>query len=167
MYYDTIFHRVAVGECICGRMDDGPGMDIRLAQRYRFWMWLLLPLTFGVGTLILWAHARQWPRRIDRSGIQLRSGRFVTWQQINRMGVTKRQFDDELVRVDLYFKTGKAQVPAAQLQYGDKVGEAIRVLVQRARRETMVAERPVPELSRPRARIAERLLSRAGASRGR
>jgi hypothetical protein len=138
-------------------------MDIWLAERYRFWMWLLLPLTFGVGTLVLWAQARQWPRRIDRKGVQLRSGQYVPWRDINRIGVIKRQFDDELVRVDLYFESGKAQVPAAQLQYGDKVGEAIRVLVQRARRTSMVAERPVPELIRAKRRFSEKILLKANA----
>ena len=140
-------------------------MEIRLAQRYRFWMWLLLPLTLGTGTLLLWHNARQWPRRIDRSGLHLRSGRFVEWTEITRMGVTKRHFDDELVRVDLYFKSGKAQVPAAQLQFGDKVGEAIRVLVQRARRETMAPESPDAGLGRSRSRFSERLLARAAGGR--
>jgi hypothetical protein len=128
-------------------------MEIRLAHRYRLWMWLLLPLTLGVGTLLLWLHARQWPRRIERGGLELRSGRFVPWQDIKRMGVTKRHFDDEMVRVDLYCQNGKIQVPAAQLQYGDKVGEAIRALVQHARRETMVPERPVLERARRAASI--------------
>ena len=135
-------------------------MDIRLAERYRFWMWLLLPLTLGVGTMVLWAQARQWPRRIDRKGVQLRSGRYVPWSEINRIGVTKRQFDEELVRVDLYFDSGKAQVPAAKLQYGEKVGEAIRILVQRARR-SMVEERPMPELVRERRGFAHKILPRA------
>ena len=130
-------------------------------------MWLLLPLTLGIGTLALWLHARQWPRRIERIGLQLRSGRFIRWDEISRMGVTKRQFDDELVRVDLYFKTGKAQVPAAQLLYGDKVGEAIRALVQNARRETMVPERPALEPAVERPRFSDRILMRAGGGRAR
>ena len=81
-------------------------MDVRLAQQYRFWMWLLLPLTLGAGTLALWVYTMRWPLRLDDKGILLRNGLFVRWGDITRLGIVERQFEQEAIRLDLYFKGG-------------------------------------------------------------
>jgi hypothetical protein len=95
-------------------------MDVRLAQQYRSWMVALLPLTLGLGTLVLWARALRWPRRLERDGMRLRNGRFVRWKDITRIGVTKREFDEETVKLDLYFAGGSARVPLRYLQDGER-----------------------------------------------
>ncbi len=107
--------------------------DVRLAQDYRVWMWLLLPLTFGAGTFALWLRARRWPRRVDETGILLRDGRFVLWHDITRLGVTQRQVDKETIQLDLYFKGGVARVPIRHLDNGAPIAAAIRANFQRAK----------------------------------
>ena len=101
-------------------------MDVRLAREYRSWMVALLPLTLGLGTLVLWVRASRWPRRLERDGVRLRNGRFVRWKEITRIGVTKREFDEETVNLDLYFADGSARVPVRHLQDGERIAAAVR-----------------------------------------
>jgi hypothetical protein len=105
-------------------------MDVRLADRYRFWMWLLLPLTLGLGTVILWAWALRWPRQLTTRGIRLRGGQFVDWSDIKRLGVTEGQFDHETIQLDLYFNGGVARVPVRYLDNGEQAAAAIRASVR-------------------------------------
>ena len=58
-------------------------------------MWLLAPLTLGLGTVVLWLLALRWPRRIDRDSLTLRSGRQVPWAAIRKIAVLKDARVDE------------------------------------------------------------------------
>ncbi len=109
-------------------------MNVRLSQRYRFWMWLLLPLTLGVGTLALWLYALRWPLRLEKNGILLRNGLFVRWGDITRLGVVEREFEQEAIRLDLFFKGGVARVPVQYLDHGERVAATIRASFHGPRR---------------------------------
>jgi hypothetical protein len=108
-------------------------MDVRLTQRYRFWMWLLLPLTLGVGTLAMFANAMRWPRQLDARGIVLRNGRLMRWSDITRLGVVEHHFEREVIELDVYFTNGVARVPVRHLEDGEQVAAAVRANFHRSR----------------------------------
>ena len=68
-------------------------MMVRLAIWYRTLMVLLVPVTFGIGTLVLWLYARQWPKRADADGILDRRGRSIPWKSIQQIAALRTGWD--------------------------------------------------------------------------
>jgi hypothetical protein len=116
-------------------------MKVALARSYRLWMLVLLPATLGVGSMILWIRARNWPREIDASGLLLGGRRILDWESITKIGVSRNYRDGHISEVRLHYKGGESRIPVRALERGDKVARAILTTFTqmerlRARRKT-------------------------------
>jgi hypothetical protein len=105
-------------------------------------MWLLAPLTLGLGTLALWLLALRWPRRIDRSGLTLRSGRQVPWAAIRKIGVLKdaRAGESRTVRLEIHCDWGIVRLPLRAIADGERVAAEIRASFGAALSSARVSE---------------------------
>jgi hypothetical protein len=93
-------------------------------------MWLLAPLTLGLGTVALWLLALRWPRRIDRNSLTLRSGRQVPWATIRKIAVLKDAGAGEsrTIRLEIYCDRGTIRLPLRAIADGERVAAEIRGL---------------------------------------
>ncbi len=107
---------------------------IQLSAGYRLWMWVLLPLTLGVGTLVLWVMSLGWPRSLDRTALTLRSGKKISWCSIVRIGVLKAEglSSSRTVRLKIYHTGGVCWVPVQFLDDGESVASEVRRLHSQA-----------------------------------
>src|SRR5580704_7066719 len=101
-------------------------MRVVLASRYRFWMLVLLPVTLGLGTALLWLRSLRWPSAIDDGGITLRDWRKVPWQAIDKIHVRKTYYGDRVTRLDIYHRSGGIdRIPICALQNGQTIAGTI------------------------------------------
>ena len=95
------------------------------SSRLKLLMWLLLPLTFGVGTLAMWLSARNWPAAIDREGITTRAGKRFLWDDFGeqrRVSVVDPRSGRRIAgRLDLVFGHGVVKVVPQSLAEGPAV----------------------------------------------
>ncbi|MFZ5950050.1 MAG: hypothetical protein ACOYXC_05070 [Candidatus Rifleibacteriota bacterium] len=86
--------------------DNGP-LFVTISAWYWFVMIICLPLTLGVGTIIMWWVARyRYPRVIDENGIVKRNGKAVFWKDLvrcHRTTLTNKRGQRISGAVDLYF----------------------------------------------------------------
>jgi len=103
-------------------------MAVRLASRYRVFMWLLLPLTLGAGTLVLWLVSLGWPRSLDERALTLRSGKQIPWPSIDRIGVLKVESSSSTrtVHLKIYHTGGMCWIPVSCLDEGEHIANEIR-----------------------------------------
>jgi hypothetical protein len=108
----------------------GFSVIVRLAPSYRVSMWLLAPLTLGLGTGVLWLLALRWPRRIDRNSLILRSGRQVPWAAIRKIAVLKdaRAGESRTIRLEIHCDWGIIWLPLRAIADGERVAAEIRGL---------------------------------------
>jgi hypothetical protein len=103
-------------------------MRVALARRYRIWMLLLLPVTLGLGTLVLWLRSLKWPRRIDDCGITLRCRYRLDWGSIKRIGLSRSYVDGHCAEIRIHHAWGTSKVPVDDLQDGETV---VQVMVEK------------------------------------
>jgi hypothetical protein len=115
---------------------------VRLALSYRVSMWLLAPLTLGLGSGALWLRALHWPRRIDHSGLALRSGSQVPWAAIKKIGVLKdaRRGESRTIRLEIYHDLGVIRLPLRAIADGERVAAEIRSLFGAAMSSARVSD---------------------------
>lgn len=102
-------------------------MMVRLAIWYRTLMVLLVPVTFGIGTLVLWLYARQWPKRVDANGILDRRGRSIPWKSIQQIGALRTGWDGShrTKRLDIDYRGGHSRIHPRTLRHGQEVARSI------------------------------------------
>ena len=90
-------------------------------------MILLGVLTLGVGPLLVWLQQRNWPCRVDASGITTRSGRQIPWAAFTHMTYSRTRMASgyEVERYDLYGPKTHVIVPTELLVDGPRVVELI------------------------------------------
>jgi hypothetical protein len=105
-------------------------------------MWLLAPLTLGLGTVVLWLLALRWPRRIDRSGLTLRSGRQVPWAAIKKISVLKDPGAGEsrTIRLEIFYDRSIIRLPLRAIADGERVAAEIRSFFGAALSSARVSE---------------------------
>jgi hypothetical protein len=101
-------------------------------------MWLLAPLTLGVGTYLLWRTSQRWPRELSEQGMLLRDGSFVRWQDLRRILVVERRFDDTVLRIELFFRGGQLVLPVANFENGQDAAYMIRAAYREAKNRAAV-----------------------------
>src|SRR5882757_6696246 len=107
-------------------------MKVALAPQYRFWMLVLLPMTFGIGTAALWARSLRWPSSVDEHGFTLRYRRKVPWQAVRKIGVWRDYLDGQVSRIDIHVVGGICSVPVRLLCDGEGVAAAILALFRQS-----------------------------------
>lgn len=125
------------------------GMDVRPAKEYgipmqtiiarpnsRFLMWMLvlLPATFGLGSLVLWLWHRSFVHKVDSDGIYLWSGKFVAWKDVKGI-LTRKSYADhdrKVLRLDVLCEDGRAIVMPNWLENGPEMVDAVRSQVRQA-----------------------------------
>ena len=117
---------------VAGPVRERPPLAVHLGGAYPMLLWLLLPFTFGIGTLALWLSALSWPQRLDHDGIVTRTGRRFLWKdlvEVRRVTVMQQHFGRITGRLDLVFRTGKVKIVPHSLKEGaaviDYVGSAV------------------------------------------
>ena len=99
---------------------------------------LLLPVTFGLGSLLLWSWRRSFVWRVDENGIQLWSGRRLPWSDV--VSLHTRKADDpankKMLRLDVQFKIGRGIILPRWLTNGEELADAVKA----GMREAMPAE---------------------------
>jgi hypothetical protein len=123
-------------------------MRVALAAPYRIGMFALLPVTFGVGTAVLWLRSSSWPLRIDPAGLILRNHRRIDWRSIKRIGVSRSLRDDRVSQIRIHHDGGVSKIPMRRLQDGEKVATAIVAMFEQTSRgrvpERSTQARPAP-----------------------
>lgn len=119
----------------------------RLNGRFLLWFIALLPLTFGIGSVLLWLRRRFLVYRVDDAGITLWSGQSQPWNKVRNFHFRKRLegAGPRITRVEIQFEIGSAFIAPDWLQNGDEVVEAfragVRVRVPARRKRSIYAER--------------------------
>jgi hypothetical protein len=109
-------------------------MRVRLARRYRAWMWLLLPLTLGLGTAALWVHSLEWPLIIDSEALTLRSRRKLSWNKIRKITTHRDYVDDRILQLDIQTAGSQWRIPMRELEDGQTVAVTIVSAFRQSRR---------------------------------
>jgi hypothetical protein len=109
-------------------------MKVCLAPRYRFWMWLLLPTTLGIGTGLLWMLSLGWPRAIGAETLTLRGRRRIRWGEITAIKVRCDYMDGRITRIDVHHPRGRSRIAVNALLNGQVVATIILASFKRARR---------------------------------
>ena len=97
--------------------------------RFLFYFLIMIPITFGVGSIILWIWRRSFVYKVDGNGILLRSGREIPWADVQSLLARKGAGENAgtVSRVDITYAGGRALVLSRWLENGDEVAEALRV----------------------------------------
>ncbi len=108
--------------------------EVIARPNHRFLMWLLvlLPATFGIGSLLLWFWHRSFVYKVDANGIYLWSGRFVAWKDIKGL-LSRKSYshaNHAVLRLDVLLDHGRAVVLPGWLENGEQVVEAVRAHVR-------------------------------------
>ena len=95
---------------------------------------LLLPVTLGVGSFLLWSWRRAFVWQIDESGIQLFSGRRVPWSDVVRLHSRKTPGDanSKVLRLDIQFRIGRGIILSNWLNNGQEMADAVRAGMREA-----------------------------------
>jgi hypothetical protein len=105
-----------------------------LAPRYRFWMWILLPWTLGLGSAVLWIRSLNWPLHFDEDGLTLRNHRRMHWGAIRKIGVSRRYLDGRVFEIRIHSQDGVSKIPARALRDGETVVRAILTMFEQTAR---------------------------------
>lgn len=102
-------------------------MDVQTKGSTTCLMLFLGLLTLGVGPLLVWWQQRNWPRRVDESGITTRSGKHIPWQAFTHMTYSRTRIATgyEVERYDIYSPKIHVIVPTERLVNGSQVVEYI------------------------------------------
>ncbi|WAC26897.1 hypothetical protein [Ancylobacter sp. SL191] len=101
-------------------------------HRFLVWLLILLPTTFGIGSLALWFWHRSFVYKVDPSGIYLWSGRFVPWKDVTGL-LSRKSYshvDHNVLRLDVLFDQGRGVVLPRWLENGEEVVQAVRAQVR-------------------------------------
>ncbi len=98
-------------------------MNVQIKGSTTYLMVFLGVLTLGVGPLFVWLQQRNWPRRMDESGITTRSGKQIPWGAFTRMTYSRTRMAAgyEVERYDLYGPRIHVTVPTERLVDGQQV----------------------------------------------
>jgi len=94
---------------------------------------VLIPLTLGVGSILLWFWRRSFVYRVNEAGVTLWSGRLVPWSSVRSFHFRKKQgyASPEVTRVDIQFEIGRGVIAADWLRNGEELVQAFRDGVRR------------------------------------
>jgi hypothetical protein len=106
-------------------------MQVALSARYRTWMVALFPATLGLGTAALWFLSRDWPLVIDESGMRLRSHRYVNWNSITKLSVSRSYCDGHASHIRLHHHGHVTTVPVGGLENGQAVVNTMVLMFKR------------------------------------
>ncbi len=100
-------------------------MDVQTKGSTTYLMIFLGVLTFGLGPLLVWLQQRNWPRRVDASGMTTRGGRHIPWQHFTHMTYSRTRVGAgyTVERYDLYGPRVHVIVPTERLVAGAQVVE--------------------------------------------
>ena len=87
---------------------------------------ILFILTLGVGLpliwLSVWITARSWPRTLSFTGIELRGGKFIRWDECERLvEVVTVMRPVTVTRFDLHTSRGVVKLPVERMVHGNAV----------------------------------------------
>jgi len=95
---------------------------------------LLLPVTCGLGSLLLWAWRRSFVWQVDENGIQLWSGRQLAWSDV--VSLHSHKVDDpankKMLRLDVQFKIGRGIILPRWLVNGEELADAVKAGMREA-----------------------------------
>ncbi|TCK31597.1 hypothetical protein EV667_1708 [Ancylobacter aquaticus] len=104
----------------------------RLNGRFLLWFIVLLPLTLGVGSAILWLRRRFSVYQVDEAGVTLWAGRNLPWRKVRNFHFRKRMegAGPRITRVDIQFEVGRGFIAPEWLANGDELVQAFRAGVR-------------------------------------
>lgn len=108
-------------------------MRVALAPRYRNLMFVLFPVTLGVGTAALWFRSLNWPLDIDGAGLRLRSRRYLDWRSIKKIGVSRSYRDGHVSQIRIHHAGGVSKIPTDGLEQGQHVARIILAIFEQVR----------------------------------
>jgi hypothetical protein len=110
---------------VAGPVRERPPLAVHLGGAYPMLIWVLLPFTFGIGSLALWLSALPWPRLLDHDGIVTRAGRRFLWKdlvEVRSVTVVQQGHNRRITgRLDLVFRSGKVKIVPHSLKEGAAV----------------------------------------------
>lgn len=101
-------------------------------HRFLVWLLILLPTTFGIGSVVLWFWHRSFVYKVGADGVYLWSGRFVAWKDVKGL-LSRKSYshaDHAVLRLDVLFDDGRGLVLPRWLENGVEVVEAVRAHVR-------------------------------------
>jgi len=106
----------------------------RLNGRFLLLCLVLLPVTMGVGSVLLWLWRRSFVYSIDGKGIVLWSGRAEPWHEVQGYNMRKRQGNtmSKTSRIDITFAVGYGVILPSWLANGEELLHALQHNMRRA-----------------------------------
>lgn len=100
----------------------------RLNWRFLGVFLLLLPVTLGLGSFLLWSWRRSFVWKVDDHGVQLWSGRCVPWSDVVSLHTHKSQnlAERKVLRLDVQFRDGRGIIRPTWLANGPEVSDAVK-----------------------------------------
>ena len=95
-------------------------MEVRVAKLPGCFMVLLGVLSFGIAPLAIWWQQRNWPARVDETGLTTRAGKFIPWNEFTRVVRVATQLGSgatatRVERLELHSPYGKVFIPTERL----------------------------------------------------